>query len=74
MTIAANTNDIDTANKRVTVSGTAANVKLPTPGVAGNPPNVTLVIEDDDTRGIALTPATLAGLRALRPNPATRSR
>ena len=59
VTIAANTNDIDTADKRVTVSGTAANAKLPTPGVAGNPPNVTLRIEDDDTRGIALTPATL---------------
>ena len=60
VTIAANTNDIDTADKRVTVSGTAVNAKLPAPGVvAGTPPNVTLDIEDDDTRGIALTPATL---------------
>ena len=59
VTILANDNDIDTANKRVTVSGTAANVKLPAPGVAGNPPNVRLTIEDDDMRGIALTPETL---------------
>ena len=59
VTIRANDNDIDTANKRVRVSATAANGKLPAPGVAGNPQNVTLTIEDDDTRGIALTPATL---------------
>ena len=65
VTIRANDNDIDTANKRVTVSATAANVKLPAPGVAGNPPNVTLTIEDDDTRGIALTPATLVLVEGL---------
>ena len=65
VTIRANDNDIDTANKRVRVSATAANGKLPAPGVAGNPQNVTLTIEDDDTRGIALTPATLVLVEGL---------
>ena len=37
VTIAANDNKIDTANRRVVVSGTAVNGKLPAPGVAGNP-------------------------------------
>ena len=58
VTIAANDNKIDTTNRRVTVSGTAANGKLPAPGVAGNPPDVTLTIADDDERGIAFSPAT----------------
>ena len=58
VTIAANDNKIDTADRRVTVSGTAANGKLPAPGVAGNPPDVTLTIADDDERGIAFSPAT----------------
>ena len=58
VTIAANDNRIDTADRRVVVSGTAANGKLPAPGVAGNPPDVTLTIADDDERGIAFSPAT----------------
>ena len=60
VTIAANDNDVDTANKRLTVSAAAANPKQPTPSLAGNPSNLTLSIEDDDARGIAFTPAAMA--------------
>ena len=65
VTIAANDNKIDTANRRVPVSGTAVNGKLPAPGVAGNPPDVTLTIADDDERGIAFSPATQLMVEAM---------
>ena len=53
VTVTANGNDVDAPNKSVTVSGTAAGGN----GVA-NPPNATLTLADDDTAGIAVSPAT----------------
>ena len=48
-------NDVDAADKRVTVSAEAEN----TQGLAGDPPPLTLIIEDDDERGLAFLPAAL---------------
>ena len=55
VTIAANDNDVDAANKSVRVSATAQNNH----GVVGNSPAVTLTLADDDERGFALSPAAL---------------
>ena len=55
VTVTANGNDVDAADKSVTVSGTAAGGN----GVA-SPPAVTLTLADDDTAGIAVSPATSA--------------
>ena len=55
VTIAANDNDADAANKSVQVSATAQNNH----GVAGTPSAVTLTLADDDERGFALSPAAL---------------
>ena len=60
VTITANDNDVDAADKRVTVSATAVNGKLPAPSLQGNPANLTLRISDDDERGVSFDPATLA--------------
>ena len=55
MTIAAVDNDVDAANKTVTVAATATggNALVQAPG------NQTLTITDDDTRGITVSKATL---------------
>ena len=53
VTVAANGNSVDAANKSVTVSGTAAGGNS-----VANPSNVTLTLTDDDTAGIAVSPAT----------------
>ena len=53
VTLSASDNDIDAADKSVTVSATVRN----TQGFAGNPSPLTLTISDDDVRGYALTPA-----------------
>ena len=45
-------NDIDAANVQVTVSAAAS-------GGVGNPANVILTIEDDDARGVSVTPTSL---------------
>ena len=58
VTVTAEPNDVDAANRSVTVSGTAAGGN----GVA-NPPNVTLTLTDDDTAGIAVSPSTSATSR-----------
>ena len=58
VTVRANGNAVDSPNKSVTVSGTAAGGN----GVA-NPPNVTLTLTDDDalpTVSLALTPSSIA--------------
>ena len=57
VTVTANGNDVDSPNKPVTVSGTAAGGN----GVA-DPPNATLTLADDDalpTLALVLTPATV---------------
>ncbi len=53
VTVTANDNDVDVADKPVTVSGTVAGGN----GVAA-PPNVTLTLTDDDTAGFAVSPST----------------
>ena len=53
VTVTANGNDVDAANKSVTVSGTAAGGNS-----VANPSNVTLTLTDDDTAGVAVSPAT----------------
>ena len=53
VTITAVDNDVDAADKGVTVRGQAEN----TQGLAGDPPALTLTIEDDDERGLAFSPA-----------------
>ena len=50
VTVTAVDNDVDAANKTVQVKGDTAN----TLGVTG-PPDVTLTLEDDDTRGVTLS-------------------
>ncbi len=58
VTVRANGNDVDSPNKSVTVSGTAAGGN----GVA-NPPNVTLTLEDDEvlpTVALVLDPASIS--------------
>ena len=52
VTLTAENNDVDAADKRVTVSGAAVN----TQGLQGDPADVTLTITDDDTRGFAWRP------------------
>ena len=54
VTITANDNDVDTANKTVTVSGAVSGGN----GVT-NPANQTLTIEDDDERGLELSAETV---------------
>ena len=49
VTVTANGNDVASRNKLVTVSGTAAGGNN-----VANPPNVTLTLEDDDLRTVAL--------------------
>ncbi len=44
VTVSANDNNVDAADKQVTVSGAAAN----TQGIAGDPPDQTLAIRDDE--------------------------
>ncbi len=53
VTITAVNNDVDAANKSVTVSGVASG------GEVSNPDSVTLTITDDDTRGITVSETTL---------------
>ena len=53
MTVTANGNDVDAADKSVTVSGTAAGGN----GVA-NPSAATLTLTDDDTAGISVSRST----------------
>ena len=53
VTVTANGNDVDAANKSVTVSGTAAGGNR-----VANPSNVTLTLTDDDTAGVSVSPAT----------------
>ncbi len=53
VTVTANGNDVDAANKSVTVSGTSAGGNS-----VANPSNATLTLADDDTAGIAVSPAT----------------
>ena len=58
VTVTANGNDVDSPNKSVTVSGTAAGGNS-----VANPPNVTLTLEDDDalpTVALALTPSSIS--------------
>ena len=55
VTVTANDNNVDAADKRVTVSATADN----TQGFAGHPSALTLTIEDDDERGLVFSPAAL---------------
>ena len=62
-------NDIDAADKRITISGAASNAKVPPPGVASNPTSVSLTIEDDDVRGITFDPATQVMVEGLANNP-----
>ena len=62
-------NDIDAADKRITISGAASNAKVPPPGVASNPTAVNLTIEDDDVRGITFDPATQVMVEGLVNNP-----
>ena len=58
--VSANDNDVDTPDKRVTVSATADNGKLPAPSLDASLAPLTLSIADDDQRGFAWTPAALA--------------
>ena len=58
VTVAANGNDVDAPNKSVTVSGTAAGGNS-----VADPSNVTLTLTDDDTAGIAVSPATSTASR-----------
>ena len=53
VTVTANGNAVDSPNKSVTVSGTSAGGNS-----VANPSNVTLTLTDDDTAGIAVSPAT----------------
>ena len=53
VTVTAEPNDVDAADKSVTVSGTASGGNN-----VSNPSNVTLTLEDDDTAGIAVSPST----------------
>ncbi len=53
VTLTAEDNDVDASDKRVRVSGAAANSQ----GIAGDPADVTLTIADDDTRGFVWNPA-----------------
>ena len=53
VTVTANDNNVDAADKRVTVSAAADNKQ----GLAGHPSALTLTIEDDDERGLAFSPA-----------------
>ena len=55
VTVTANDNNVDAADKRVTVSATADN----TQGFAGHPAALTLTIEDDDERGLVFSPEAL---------------
>ena len=58
VTVTANGNAVDSPNKSVTVSGTAAGGNS-----VANPPNVTLTLTDDDalpTVSLALTPSSIA--------------
>ena len=58
VTITANDNDVDAEDKSVTVSGAASN----TQGVAGDPDDVTLTIEDDDDPPTVTTAVVLSVL------------
>ena len=73
VTIAANDNDLDTANKRVTVSATAENPKLPPESLQGDPASKTLTIADDDVRGIAFSPAAAVMREGFSSQPSTTS-
>ena len=53
VTVAANGNDVDAANKSVTVSGTATGGNS-----VASPSNATLTLTDDDTAGVSVSPAT----------------
>ena len=54
VTVAGVDNDVDAADKTVTVTGTAGN----TVGITG-PADVTLTLEDDDTRGVTVSKTEL---------------
>ena len=56
VTLSAADNDIDAADKSVTVSATARNHQ----GIAANPSPLTLTLSDDDERGYALIPAQVS--------------
>ena len=53
VTVSANGNDVDAANKSVTVSGTATGGNS-----VADPSNVTLTLTDDDTAGVSVSPST----------------
>ena len=55
VTVGAVDNDVDAADKRVTVSAKAAN----TQGLAGTPADESLTITDDDVRGLVFSPEAL---------------
>ncbi len=55
VTITAVNNDVDAANKTVTVSGDASNILGAT-----DPADLTLTITDDDARGVTVTPTALS--------------
>ncbi len=65
VTLTAVDNEVDAANKTVTVSATASG------GGVADPSAVTLTITDDDTRGISVSPVTLT--LAEVDNPSTQS-
>ena len=58
VTVTAEPNDVDAADRSATVSGTAAGGN----GVA-DPSGVTLILTDDDTAGVAVSPSTSATSR-----------
>ena len=59
VTIAANDNKVDAANKRVTVSGTAMNARAAADSAPVAVTAAELTITDDDEKGFVLTPAEL---------------
>ena len=54
MTVTANDNDVDVADKSVTVSGTAAGGNN-----VADPSNATLTLTDDDTAGVTFNPTSI---------------
>ena len=57
VTLTAVDNDVDAPDKSVTVSGTAANGRAAADSTTLPVTGATLTVEDDDERGLALTPA-----------------
>ena len=57
VTVTANDDDVDAPDKQVTVSGTASNGRATADSTTLPVADATLTVEDDDERGLALTPA-----------------